>query len=99
MSYVADAVTEECFDVALTELEASEVWSRNTCLHSWFANTWLSEKQVWNNCSLILLVFFDLLLSVALLCSGLIFPGSNAAYSVCYDLTFNYQLRFSFDGN
>jgi len=46
MKRVADASTEEQFHSALSDLEMASEWQQSVELHSWFKDTWLSQKKV-----------------------------------------------------
>lgn len=43
---VAAAVSEEQLEAAVSALNDCPEWLANSGLPTWFANTWLSEKQV-----------------------------------------------------
>ena len=43
---VADASTKEQFHSALSDLEMASEWQQSVELHSWFKDTWLSQKKV-----------------------------------------------------
>lgn len=60
LTAVADAATEDDFHRAVADLHSCREWQLSADLHSWFENTWLSEKEVHNifrTFSVIILLF------------------------------------------
>jgi len=47
MKRIASAASEADYGQAESDLRNSDEWQAQSSIHSWFENTWLSQKEVW----------------------------------------------------